>query len=380
MLQQRMDPLPLPTEPVSILHLSRTDGIAPGGVDSSVGQLVEALQQRGISAQWYASCGQLPVLGDRRLAAQLRALRPDLLHVHGLWQFPTRLARLLEQELPVLIAPHGMLDAWALARHRWKKAPVWRLWEQQTLERARCLHALSHSEARSIRALGFRGPIAILPNGTPSIDRFQPRPPPPWSERMPAGERVLLFLGRLHTKKGVAPLLEAWNRLGPEARRKGWWLAVVGPEEPLHRLSRHGSAHLDRCLTFGPRFAAEKEGCLAAASAFVLPSLSEGLPLAALEAMSWQLPALLSPACNLTEAYAAGAALKVEPTADDLERGLRELLNLPDAELAAMGARGQALVAAQFSWPRVAAMAAQLYGWLLGEAPCPGFVERQVDP
>jgi len=45
-----------------------------------------------------------------------------------------------------------------------------------------------------------------------------------------------------------------------------------------------------------------------------------------------------------------------------------------------MGARGQALVAAQFSWPRVAAMAAQLYGWLLGEAPCPGFVERQVDP
>jgi len=200
-----MDPLPLPSEPVSILHLSRTDGIAPGGVDSSVGQLVEALQQRKVAAQWYSSCGQLPVLGDRRLAAQLRALQPDLLHVHGLWQFPTRVARLLEQELPVLIAPHGMLDAWALARHRWKKTPVWHLWEQQTLERARCLHALSHSEARSIRALGFRGPIAILPNGTPSIDRSLPRLPPPWSERVPRGERVLLFLGRLHAKK-------AWPR------------------------------------------------------------------------------------------------------------------------------------------------------------------------
>jgi len=96
--------------------------------------------------------------------------------------------------------------------------------------------------------------------------------------------------------------------------------------------------------------------------------------------MSWQLPALLSPACNLSEAYAAGAALKVEPTADDLERGLRQLLNLPEAELTAMGARGQALVKAQFSWPRIAAKAAQLYGWLLGEAPCPEFVEPQVGP
>jgi len=77
----------------------------------------------------------------------------------GSWQFPTRVARLLEQELPVLIAPHGMLDAWALARHRWKKFAVWHLWEQQTLEQARCLHALSHSDGPLDPGLGFRGPI-----------------------------------------------------------------------------------------------------------------------------------------------------------------------------------------------------------------------------
>ncbi|WP_158218617.1 glycosyltransferase [Synechococcus sp. 1G10] len=368
----------LPSQPVSILHVSRTDGVAPGGVDCSVGQLVEALQQRGQAAQWYTSSGHWPGLGDCRLADQVRSLRPDLVHVHGLWQFPTRLARLLESEFPVVIAPHGMLDPWALARRRWKKAPAWHLWERGTLARARCLHALSPSEARAIRALGFRGPIAILPNGTPSLDQSRPRPLPPWSGRVPNGERVLLFLGRLHRKKGVAPLLEAWSRLSQEARRQGWWLVLVGPGESLHRHLRQGSAGLDRCLVFGPRFDAEKEACLAAASAFVLPSLSEGLPIAALEAMSWQLPVLLSPACNLPEAYAVVAALRVEPTADDLERMIHQLMHLPEAELTAMGARGMALVEAQFSWPRVAAMTAQLYDWLLGAAECPEFVEQEA--
>lgn len=343
-----------------------------------MGHLVETLRQQGVAARWYASSGHLPGLGDCRVADQLRAQHPDLLHMHGLWQFPTRLAGLMEAECPVVIAPHGMLDPWALARHRWKKAPVWHLWERRTLERARCLHALSSSEVCSIRALGFRGPVAILPNGTPSVDRSQPQLPPPWSDRVPAGERVLLFLGRLHSKKGVAPLLEAWSRLGQEARRQGWWLALVGPEEPLHRLRRQGSAGLDRCLVVGPHFDSDKEACLAAASAFVLPSLSEGLPMSALEAMSWRLPVLLSPACNLPEAYAAGAALKVEPTADDLERVIRQLLHRPELELETMGARGMALVEAQFSWPRVAAMTAELYGWLLGAAACPAFVDREA--
>ncbi len=379
MLRPRIVPLSLPLQPVSILHVSRSDGIAPGGVDCSVGQLVEALQQRGQAASWYTSSAHLPVLGDRRIADQLRALRPDVVHVHGLWQFPTRLARLLEQEFPVVIAPHGMLDPWALARHRWKKAPAWHLWECGTLSRARCLHALSPSEARSIRALGFRGPVAILPNGTPRLDRSKPRPLPPWSGRVPPGERVLLFLGRLHHKKGVAPLLEAWSRLSQEARRQGWWLVLVGPGESLRRPFRQGSAGLDRCLVFGPRFDSEKEACLAAASAFVLPSLSEGLPMAALEAMSWQLPVLLSQACNLPEAYAVGAALRVEPTADDLERMIRQLLHLPEDERTAMGERGKALVEAQFSWPRVAAMTAGLYAWLLGGGECPAFVQRRAE-
>ena len=195
---------------------------------------------------------------------------------------------------------------------------------------------------------------------------------------VPAGERVLLFLGRLHQKKGVAPLLEAWARLAPEARRLGWWLVLAGPESSLDQRRRRCAAALERCLVVGPRFDGEKVACLAAASAFVLPSFSEGLPMAALEAMSWRLPVLLSPACNLPEAYAAGAALQVEPTADDLERVLRQLLQRPPAELEAMGARGQALVQAQFSWPRVAAMADRLYQWLLGAAECPEFVEREA--
>lgn len=370
-----------------VCHLSHSRGAADGGITTAVADLQAAQAAHGLAVRWLAADAQPAWRRDRRLLGGLRgSLAPgEVLHVHGLWRSPTRAAAALAASTnatpsgraPLVIAPHGMLDPWAMRRSRWKKRLVWSLWEQRALAGAGALQALCAAEADAIASLGLGRPIALIPNGV-SLPQ-QPAaalPPPPWADRIPAGEPVLLFLSRFHAKKGLEPLLAAWQQLQPELRRHGWWLALVGYGDDGALAARVAAAGPERCVVAGPCFGPEKLACLEAASAFVLPSFSEGLPMAALEAMAHRLPCLLTPGCHLPEAIAAGAALAVEPTQASLTAGLQELFALPPQRLEAMGEAGRALVQERFSWPRVAADTAALYRWLNDGGPTPTCIQQ----
>lgn len=351
-------------------HISHALDARDGGISVAVAALVEAQRQGGLDPRWLAA-DQLDQLPRHDPAA-------TLLHLHGLWRRPTRRALRWQRDgFPRVIAPHGMLDPGALAISRRRKQLVWRLWERRALASADCLQALCPAEAAAIRSLLPRVPIALIPNGVGLPAR--PSAPPPWLDRVPAGEPVLLFLGRFHRKKGIEPLLTAWQAVAAAARRSGWWLALVGYGDDGALAERVAVAQargdLQRLLVLGPLFGADKEAALSAASAFVLPSRSEGLPMAALEAMAHRRPCLLSGACNLPQAFTAGAALPAEPNPAALAAALQRLFALSPAERAAMGAAGEALVRQQFSWPEVAEQTRQLYGWILGGGTPPGFVE-----
>ena len=313
------------------------------------------------------------------MAGDVRAFGPDLLQVHGLWRAPNRLAARLQAQHPVVVAPHGMLDPWAFAQHRRRKTLLWWAYEHRCLQRAAALQALCPAEAQSLRALGLTAPIALIPNGVAPPDRsgeaLNALPPPCWAEAIPAGEPLLLFLGRFHHKKGLQPLLQGWQAVAAEAARAGWWLALVGYGDNGQLEQQLRACPVSRAVACGPVFGADKQAVLAAASAFVLPSYSEGLPMAALEAMAYQLPCLLSRACNLHEAFSAGAALPAEPDPAALAASLRQLFALRPSDRAAMGAAGQALVRERFSWPVVAEQTKELYSWILGGGERPGFVE-----
>jgi poly(glycerol-phosphate) alpha-glucosyltransferase len=303
----------------------------------------------------------------------------DLLHLHGLWMYPSVATRRWRAATgrPLVISPHGMLDAWALANSGWKKRIARRLYEDDNLRRAACVHALCEAELLAIRRCGLTGPICLIPNGV-DLAPATPPPPPPWRQALPRQVRVALYLGRLHPKKGVAELLRAWH-LATAGGRDGetWRLAVAGPgpaeyvallQDEIAGLGLAGKVWL-----IGPQFGEAKAASLAAADAFILPSLSEGLPMAALEAWSWRLPALLTPHCNLPEGFAAGAALRIEAGPQGVAAGLRALFALSDDQRRAMGRRGRDLVAARFTWPRVAAEFDAVYRWLLGwqdRPPC----------
>jgi glycosyltransferase involved in cell wall biosynthesis len=354
------------------LHLSHAaTAAADGGIATMVAELVEAQRHMGLAVGWQTAAPLPSWRRDRLLLEAVRQRRPGLLHVHGLWRSPTRIAaELAAAGLPLVVAPHGMLDPWAMANSRWKKRIVWTLWERRALAAAGCLQALCPAEVDSIRGLGFGGPVALIPNG---VRPPEPQGPadPPWAGSIPAGNRVLLFLGRYHAKKGLVPLVEAWSRLAAAAAAEGWWLVLVGHGDDGALQARVQREGLKRILVLGPCFGADKEACLGGADAFVLPSFSEGLPMAALEAMSWALPCLLSPACNLPEAFSAGAALPVNPTAAELGPPLRALLTMGAAERRQMGTAGRRLVQRHYSWERAAEATAAVYRWLMGEAPRP---------
>jgi glycosyltransferase involved in cell wall biosynthesis len=371
--------------PLAPCHLSHAADASDGGIATAVAALLHAQQSAGLSPSWLTADRFPARQRDRSLFAVATLSPPDLLHLHGLWRSPTRIApRLADAGLPLVIAPHGMLDPGALAISRRRKQLVWRLWEHRALGSARCLHALCPAEAAAIRALLPRAPIAVIPNGVElPASSSQPRaptlPPPAWAGMVPDGEPVLLFLGRFHSKKGLDPLLAAWQAAAAAAERAGWWLALVGYGDDGALAQRVAAAQargeLKRLLVLGPVFAAEKAAVLQAASAFVLPSFSEGLPMAALEAMAHRLPCLLSAACNLPQAFSAGAALAAEPEQAALSASLLQLFALSAGERAAMGAAGQALVRNHFSWPQVAEHTRQLYSWILGGGPPPSFVD-----
>lgn len=320
-----------------------------------------------------------------RMLSTLDRTQPDILHTHGIWMYPSLAGRTWARahRRPYLVSPHGMLDAWALGNSRWKKRLAAWLYENRHLRSAASLHALNEAEAQAIRAYGLSNPIAIIPNG---VDAPGPlaASSPPWVGLVREGAKILLYLGRLHPKKALPDLLRAWRLARPCGNSGEWQLVIAGWDQGGHEQQLQKLAEdlgiLETLSFLGPQFGEQKDAAFRCASAFVLPSLSEGLPMAPLEAWAYGLPVLMTPQCNLPEGFAAGAALRVEPNPDSIAAGLRELFAMSDRELHDMGERGRKLVAERFSWPRIAAQMKQVYEWVLGGGPAPDCVVPSGSP
>ena len=124
----------------------------------------------------------------------------------------------------------------------------------------------------------------------------------------------------------------------------------------------------------GPAFGETKDALLRRASAFILPSFSEGLPMSVLEAWSYRLPVLMTEHCNLPEGFAADAALRIGTDVESIAEGMRLLLRSPVSDLRSLGDHGRQLVSERFTWPQVAAQMKEVYGWVLGGGEKPDCV------
>ena len=221
-----------------------------------------------------------------------------------------------------------------------------------------------------MRAFGLTNPIAVIPNGT-NIPLNENPPPPLW---WPHG-RVLLFIGRIHPKKGVAELVEAWALLSRErpSIAKEWRVVIAGWDDGNHQaqieaaIIRHGLE--GKVIMPGPLFGPDKDAALRHAEAFILPSYSEGLPMSVLEAWSFRLPVLMTEACNLPEGFEEAAAIQIGTAPDCLAGQLAQALANDQECLAAIGANGYRLIAERFGWDGIARRHAEVYAWMAAGAP-----------
>ena len=121
----------------------------------------------------------------------------------------------------------------------------------------------------------------------------------------------------------------------------------------------------------GPQFGPAKAAAYHHADAFILPSLSEGLPMVVLEAWSHQLPVVMTPQCHLPEGFETGAAICTEPDMASIVAALEILFSMDQMERMRMGHRGHQLVAERFAWSKIGAQMHEVCRWLLGEANPP---------
>lgn len=338
----------------------------------------------------------------------LAALDPkaDLLYAATLWKYPSWAALQWAERTgkPMMAAPHGSLDAWALRNAAWKKRIAAALFKNRQLHKATCLRALCQSEADAFRAYGLTQPIAIIPNGVEIPEESK-------GERLKAkgeneGRKTLLFLGRIHPKKGLPNLIRALKK-ALDARPSTldsckWQLVIAGWDQEGHEaeliqlcqelgLSFSHKMHTtdspsgfrfqfsgfsDDVIFCGAAFGKEKEELLRGADAFILPSFSEGLPMSVLEGWAYGLPVVMTPECNLPEGYAADAAIRIETSAESIAEGLSTLFSMNDADLISMGAKGRALVEERFTWKTVASQMREVYDWMLGGGAAPGCVRK----
>lgn len=290
----------------------------------------------------------------------------DVVHCHELRTVENLLVAPIANRLgvPLVVSPHGTLP-YETGRSFIKK--TWdRAFAAQLLPRFDRVIALTQAEVDQAQALwyahGFPARCSIVPNGVhladfahlPPGDLFRTR----WKL---GGGPLLLFVGRLHERKGLQLLIPAFAdavKLAPDTR-----LVIVGPDEGMlaalnAQVSEYNLA--GRVIFTGLLTGQDKLAALAAADLFVMPAVGEGFSMAVLEAMACGLPVLLTPGCNFPEVASAGAGLVVAREVPALSGALRALLTEPDRR-ASMGRSARSLIQSQYTWPRVVAQLVEAY-------------------
>jgi glycosyltransferase involved in cell wall biosynthesis len=308
------------------------------------------------------------------LLLKLLLRRPTIVHVHGLWMFHCFCALVwsLMTNGQVVITVHGMLEPWILRRSPRLKWLVRRLFLDFLIARASRLHVVTEKESGDCRSVYPRARTVVIPYLVTLTSVLRPSVRLDRTNIEEDPREVFLFLGRLHEKKGCLELLDAWESVSTEDQkfRDRFALVFCGWPDGLDNFASDVEAVADRCGNVryvGPKYGAEKIKTLTAATFFILPSKSEGLPMSILEAWAVGLIVLMTPECNALIGFERKAALRTGTNRDEIAQSLRRAAELSSEERLGMVARGRGLVDEFYSQAAVTRSMLKLYKDVLDE-------------
>ena len=298
----------------------------------------------------------------------------DLIHIHGLWQFPLSYGAACARKfgVPYVYHVHGMLNPWPLRHHFGRKAVYSFLWERRNLNCASTVICVSSNEEKSVRQFQITSPTVVIPNGIHREAAEKQAAQGEFRAKHPAlaQKTIILFLGRIHPKKGIDLLLSSFSTFSstlPQAH-----LVIAGPEEDksyFKKLQAFVFTHslTERVTFLGPVYDAEKKALLADSNLFVLSSHDEGSSIAVLEAMASALPVVVTRECSFDEIEKAEAGLVVPYHQTALAEAMKQLLT--DEWLAKrMGINGRNLVLSKYHWDAIGHEVVRLYESILAKA------------
>ena len=327
--------------------------------------------------QVYANARKLTRLGlsgamRTGLAAAFR--QGDIVHSHCLWMMPSLYAAdaARRADCRLVVAPRGGLQPWYQRRSRLRKELLWHYGQRRAIKSADCLHAAAESELAAFRELGYRMPIAVMPNGVDLPNQFESLP-------TQSGRRRLLYLGRIHPGKGIDKLILAWAKL--QNRFADWELHIVGPNERRHQASLETlieTCGADRVTISGPVYGEEKVEEYRQADLFVLPSFSESFSMVVAESLAHGTPVVCTKGAPWSGIETHDCGWWIDVGVDPLVACLSDALTGSADSLAEQGQRGRDWMQREFSWASVAEQTGQLYRWLQGGGAAPDFVDQST--
>jgi glycosyltransferase involved in cell wall biosynthesis len=384
---------------MKVLHVIPSVAPVRGGPSLAVIEMVKALQLFGIDAEIATTNDnglnlldvplgertqyqQVPVWFFPRFSANFHALREfafsrqlttwlwqevekyDLLHIHAIFSYPSTVAMAIarQKQVPYIVRPLGQLCEWSLQQSAYKKQIYLKLIERDNLNHAQALHLTSQQEQQEVSRLKLLTPSFILPHGLfipPTIADARQRLHQYLN--VPLDEFIILFLSRLHPKKGLDYLIPALGKL--TNYRFTFVIAGSGSKEYDSVVESLLVAHGIRDRTHFTGFVKGeiKDILVQGADLFALTSHSENFGIAVLEALAAGTTVLVTPGvalADLVEQQHLGYVAKLDIAA--IASSLQQALEHPQ-QVKSMGAFARQLISQRYTWDKVACNLSDIY-------------------
>lgn len=321
----------------------------------------------------------------RRLVEE-EARKADVVHNHGLWLAANYYARRAANKAgkPLVISTRGMLEDWSLRRAVVRKFVAWQLFERKNLESAALFHATADSEAEAIKTalrikmkIKIKEPrIVVAPNGVDIPERIPNRKAFEARFAKLRGKKWILFMSRVHPKKGLWELAKAWIQL--RGAHREWELVIAGPEQDKGYAEKVRAELKGEGVWTGELGGEEKWAALGNAGFMVLPSCSENFGIVVAESLAAGRPVITTTGTPWGEARSSikmkikgddnGQSMNLEETGcgvicevNGLNEALRKMFSFSDTELDEMGRKGRKMVGEWFSWKGAAEKVVDAY-------------------
>ncbi len=354
------------------------------GTSYSVPTLCETLYDLGVDLELHVNSGKRPLSASYPFRSHgcwkwpprldisprmKRALKEtvshfDIVHNHGLWNMANIYAGQAARDAncKLIISPRGTMNPNAWKKARLKKTIIWFLKQHRMLKDAACFHATSFEEYRAIRNVGFKSPIAVIPNGVtiPDISKNKLR------EKSPRQMRRLLFISRITPIKCVDNLLQAWSVVQNDYTE--WELHITGVDDRGHAGRMKTLAKrlgVKRVRFTGPVYGVDKTQAFLNADLFVLPTRSENFGIVVAEALGHGIPVITTKGAPWKGIEIYGCGYWIDVGVEPLVIAMKNAMRKKKDELDEMGQRGRAWMQRDFTWPNIGKQMLGVYRWLL---------------